>query len=118
MGPLDTAVNLHFCASAPNFKIPEHILPTEFDWGGQLAAAHLQEAGCRGILCLPPYGLPWEALRFEGARQEVGTALRRISDLEADAKKYLRVQTLGPSVSLCSILLTIMEDRPAPAAFC
>ena len=24
MGPLDTAVNLHFCASAPNFKILEY----------------------------------------------------------------------------------------------
>ena len=58
MGPLDTAVNLHFCASAPNFKILEHILPTESNWGRQLAAAHLQEAGCRGILCLPPHGLP------------------------------------------------------------
>jgi hypothetical protein len=64
---------------------------------GQLAAHYI---------CLPPYRLPWEALRFEGARQEAG------------AKKHRRVQTLGPSVSLCSIFLIIMEDRSAPAAFC
>ena len=42
---------------------------------GQLAAAHLLEAGYRQILCLPLYGLHWEKLRFEGARQQAGSAL-------------------------------------------
>ena len=32
MGPLATAVNVHFCASAPNFKILEYVLPNQTDW--------------------------------------------------------------------------------------
>jgi galactonate dehydratase len=30
MGPLATAVNLHFCAATPNFKVLEYLLPSEF----------------------------------------------------------------------------------------
>ena len=32
MGPLATAVNLHFAAATPNFKILEYRLPTGVDW--------------------------------------------------------------------------------------
>ena len=32
MGPLATAVNLHFCAAQPNFKILEYRLPLETKW--------------------------------------------------------------------------------------
>jgi galactonate dehydratase len=32
MGPLATAVNVHFSASAPNFKILEYKLPDDLDW--------------------------------------------------------------------------------------
>jgi galactonate dehydratase len=32
MGPLATAVNLHFCAAQPNFKILEYRLPLETRW--------------------------------------------------------------------------------------
>ncbi len=36
MGPLATAVNLHFCAATTNFKVLEYLLPSEFpgveDW--------------------------------------------------------------------------------------
>ena len=32
MGPLATAVNLHFCAAQPNFKILEYRLPLETPW--------------------------------------------------------------------------------------
>ena len=36
MGPLATAVNLHFCAATANFKVLEYLLPSEFpgveDW--------------------------------------------------------------------------------------
>ena len=45
MGPLATAVNLHFCASAPNFKILEYILPTESDWGDWVDEPYLPKDG-------------------------------------------------------------------------
>ena len=32
MGPLATAVNVHFAASQPNFKILEYLLPTDTNW--------------------------------------------------------------------------------------
>ena len=45
MGPLATAVNLHFCASAPNFKILEYILPTESDWNDWVDEPYLPVDG-------------------------------------------------------------------------
>jgi len=33
MGPLATAVNVHFAAATPNFKILEYITPTTMEWG-------------------------------------------------------------------------------------
>ena len=32
MGPLATAVNVHFAASTPNFKILEYVLPGDNHW--------------------------------------------------------------------------------------
>jgi galactonate dehydratase len=34
MGPLATAVNVHFAAATHNFKILEYLIPTETEWGG------------------------------------------------------------------------------------
>ena len=45
MGPLATAVNLHFCASAPNFKILEYILPTESEWNDWVDEPYLPKDG-------------------------------------------------------------------------
>ena len=45
MGPLATAVNLHFCASAPNFKILEYLLPTESEWNDWVDEPYLPNGG-------------------------------------------------------------------------
>ena len=45
MGPLATAVNLHFCASAPNFKILEYLLPTESEWNDWVDEPYLPKDG-------------------------------------------------------------------------
>jgi galactonate dehydratase len=42
MGPLATAVNLHFAAATPNFRILEYLLPTDNHW---LDAPYLPEDG-------------------------------------------------------------------------
>ena len=43
--PLATAVNLHFCASAPNFKILEYLLPTESEWNDWVDEPYLPKDG-------------------------------------------------------------------------
>ena len=53
MGPLATAVNLHFCASAPNFKILEYLLPTESEWNDWVDEPYLPKDGYSRIAARP-----------------------------------------------------------------
>ncbi len=45
MGPLATAVNVHFAASQPNFKILEYLLPTDTNWNDWVDDPYLPENG-------------------------------------------------------------------------
>ena len=45
MGPLATAVNVHFAAATPNFKILEYLLPTQTEWNDWVDAPYLPKDG-------------------------------------------------------------------------
>ena len=45
MGPLATAVNVHFAAAQPNFKILEYLLPTDTNWNDWVDDPYLPENG-------------------------------------------------------------------------
>ena len=45
MGPLATAVNVHFAAATPNFKILEYILPTSSRWSNWVDEPYLPNDG-------------------------------------------------------------------------
>ncbi len=45
MGPLATAVNVHFAASQPNFKILEYLLPTDTEWNDWVDEPYMPKEG-------------------------------------------------------------------------
>lgn len=54
MGPLATAVNLHFAAATPNFKILEYLFPGESEW---LDDPYLPKDGCLELRDRPGLGV-------------------------------------------------------------
>ncbi|MEW6753381.1 MAG: mandelate racemase/muconate lactonizing enzyme family protein [Candidatus Latescibacterota bacterium] len=45
MGPLATAVNVHFCAATPNFKILEYLVPTDLEWNDWVDEPYMPKDG-------------------------------------------------------------------------
>ena len=65
MGPLATAVNVHFAAAAPNFKILEYVLPVGTEWEQSIIDPYLPEDGYLLLRDVPGLGIDVdeEALR-------------------------------------------------------
>ena len=57
MGPLATAVNVHFAASTPNFKILEYILPTGTEWNEWVDEPYLPKDGYLELRDRPGLGV-------------------------------------------------------------
>ena len=57
MGPLATAVNVHFAASTPNFKILEYILPTGTEWSEWVDEPYLPTDGYLELRDRPGLGV-------------------------------------------------------------
>ena len=57
MGPLATAVNVHFAAATPNFKILEYILPTNTEWNGWVDDPYLPRDGYLELRDRPGLGV-------------------------------------------------------------
>ena len=57
MGPLATAVNVHFAAAAPNFKILEYILPTNTEWNEWVDDPYLPKDGYLELRDRPGLGV-------------------------------------------------------------
>ena len=88
MGPLATAVNLHFCASAPNFKILEYILPTESEWNDWVDEPYLPKDGYLELRPDRP-GLGVEINEEAIARQRI----HPLGTLQPDASLMARPDT-------------------------
>ena len=57
MGPLATAVNVHFAAATPNFKILEYLLPTETEWNAWIDEPYLPKDGYLELRDRPGLGV-------------------------------------------------------------
>ena len=57
MGPLATAVNVHFAAATPNFKILEYILPTDSGWSNWVDDPYLPKDGYLELRDRPGLGV-------------------------------------------------------------
>ena len=57
MGPLATAVNVHFAAATPNFKILEYILPTSSGWSNWVDEPYLPNDGYLELRDRPGLGV-------------------------------------------------------------
>lgn len=57
MGPLATAVNVHFAAATPNFKILEYILPTNSEWSNWIDEPYLPKDGYLELRDRPGLGV-------------------------------------------------------------
>ena len=57
MGPLATAVNVHFAAATPNFKILEYLLPTETEWNDWVDEPYLPKDGYLELRDRPGLGV-------------------------------------------------------------
>ena len=57
MGPLATAVNVHFAAATPNFKILEYILPTGTEWNEWVEDPYLPKDGYLELRDRPGLGV-------------------------------------------------------------
>ena len=57
MGPLATAVNVHFAAATPNFKILEYLLPTETEWNAWIDEPYLPRDGYLELRDRPGLGV-------------------------------------------------------------
>ena len=57
MGPLATAVNVHFAAATPNFKILEYILPTGTEWNEWVDEPYLPKDGYLELRDRPGLGV-------------------------------------------------------------
>ncbi len=57
MGPLATAVNVHFAAATPNFKILEYILPTNTAWNEWVDDPYLPKDGYLELRDRPGLGV-------------------------------------------------------------
>ena len=57
MGPLATAVNVHFAAATPNFKILEYILPTNTEWNEWVDDPYLPKDGYLELRDRPGLGV-------------------------------------------------------------
>jgi galactonate dehydratase len=57
MGPLATAVNVHFAAATPNFKILEYILPTDSSWSNWVDEPYLPKDGYLELRDRPGLGV-------------------------------------------------------------
>ena len=57
MGPLATAVNVHFAAATPNFKILEYILPTSSRWSNWVDEPYLPNDGYLELRDRPGLGV-------------------------------------------------------------
>lgn len=57
MGPLATAVNVHFAAATPNFKILEYILPVNSEWNDWVDEPYLPKDGYLELRDRPGLGV-------------------------------------------------------------
>ena len=57
MGPLATAVNVHFAAATANFKILEYLLPTETEWNAWVDEPYLPKDGYLELRDRPGLGV-------------------------------------------------------------
>ena len=57
MGPIATAVNVHFAAATPNFKILEYVLPVNTEWEQSIIAPYLPIDGYRLLRDVPGLGI-------------------------------------------------------------
>ncbi len=57
MGPLATAVNVHFAAATPNFKILEYVLPVGTEWEQCIIDPYLPEGGYLPLRDAPGLGI-------------------------------------------------------------
>lgn len=57
MGPLAPAVNVHFAAATPNFKILEYLLPTETEWNAWVDEPDLPKDGYLELRNRPGLGV-------------------------------------------------------------
>lgn len=57
MGPLATAVNVHFAAATPNFKILEYILPVNSEWNSWVDEPYLPKDGYLELRDRPGLGV-------------------------------------------------------------
>jgi galactonate dehydratase len=57
MGPVATAVNVHFAAATHNFKILEYIDPTGTEWEGWVDDPYLPKDGCLELRDRPGLGI-------------------------------------------------------------
>ena len=57
MGPLATAVNVHFAAATPNFKILEYVLPVGTEWEQCIIDPYLPEDGYLPLREAPGLGI-------------------------------------------------------------
>ena len=57
MGPLATAVNVHFAAATPNFKILEYVLPVGTEWEQCIIDPYLPEDGYLPLRDAPGLGI-------------------------------------------------------------
>ena len=57
MGPLATAVNVHFAAATPNFKILEYITPTSSEWNDWVDEPYLPKDGYLELRDRPGLGV-------------------------------------------------------------
>ena len=57
MGPLATAVNVHFAAATPNFKILEYVLPVDTEWERCIIDPYLPDDGYLQLRDAPGLGI-------------------------------------------------------------
>ena len=57
MGPLATAVNVHFAAATPNFKILEYLLPTDSAWNSWVDEPYMPKDGYLELRDRPGLGV-------------------------------------------------------------
>ena len=116
MGPLATAVNLHFCASAPNFKILEYLLPTESEWNDWVDEPYLPKERLSRI-ATGPAGARRRGQRRSHRRQRI----HPLGTLQPDPSRRLdrvhlmlsRDHTALVLIDIQGKLASLMHEREA-----
>ena len=72
MGPIATAVNVHFAAATPNFKILEYVLPIQTEWEEIVVEPYLPIGGYLPFSDLPGLGIDVDEIALLNNKRDKG----------------------------------------------